>query len=66
MVNRLIESTNHPFFRILSEPSEQVINAYREALRIKGKYIFGVSYALLDLMEATPDFSSAVIIETGE
>ena len=41
---------------------------HREALSDKRKVvIFGVSYALLDLAEATPDFPSAVIIiiETG-
>lgn len=66
MVDQLIQSTKNPLSGFYLHHPEQVISAYQKASSLnKQVVIFGVSYALLDLAEAAPDFSSAIIIETG-
>jgi hypothetical protein len=66
MVNELMRQTGSELSGFLLDNATEVSNRYRSALMLGKKIvIFGVSYALLDLAEASTDLSKATIIETG-
>ena len=66
MVDHLIKRTDNSLSGFVLNDLGKLIERYKEA-NDQGKQvvIFGVSYALLDLCELTPDLSNAIIIETG-
>lgn len=66
MVDHLIQLTGSPLSGFMLNDLNEVKNAYDKAI-LTGKkvFVFGVSYALLDLAESGTDFSQATIIETG-
>ena len=66
MVDHLIRKTEHELSGFFLNDLEGLITAYKQAVATGKKVvIFGVSYALLDLAELSPDLSKATIIETG-
>lgn len=66
MVEQLIQLSKNELSGFYLENATELIEQYHKAL-LKGKnvVIFGVSYALLDLIELQPNLSKATIIETG-
>jgi hypothetical protein len=66
MVNKLVKITNNDLSGFVLGQTEDVVRAYNEAIA-KGKEVvlFGVSYALLDLIEQGISLPKAKIIETG-
>jgi len=66
MVDHLIKRTNSELSGFFLENHNDLISNYNEAIESgKSVVIFGVSYALLDLAELSPNLSKATIIETG-
>ncbi len=66
MVDHLIQCTNSILSGFFLDNHQALIDRYASAIASgKQVIIFGVSYALLDLMELHPDLSQAIIIETG-
>ncbi|GAB5419356.1 MAG: acyltransferase [Crocinitomicaceae bacterium] len=66
MVDHLIKMTNSELSGFFLDNHQAIIDRYTTALATgKQVIIFGVSYALLDLMKLHPDLSQAIIIETG-
>ena len=66
MVDKLIQLSNNSLSNFYLNDLNKMIETYQLAINSGKKVvIFGVSYALLDLAELTPDFSKATIIETG-
>ena len=66
MVNDLINRTKNELSGFLLNDFDEIRERYNSAV-VTGKkvVIFGVSYALLDLVEQGFDLSKAIIIETG-
>lgn len=66
MVDHLIKTSDSPLSGFVLKDLDELIQRYNSAIALnKQVVIFGVSYALLDLCELTPDLSKAIIIETG-
>ncbi|XOV69150.1 MAG: acyl transferase [Fluviicola sp.] len=66
MVDELIQDTASEQSGFLLNEYDEIVDRYRKALNSnKQVVIFGVSYALLDLAERSPDLAKAIIIETG-
>ena len=66
MVDYLVKQTQHPLSGFYLD-DEGTLPGIIERARETGRKIvlFGVSYALLDLAQKTPDLSDVLIIETG-
>jgi hypothetical protein len=66
MIEHLIEQTKNDLSGFYLHAFEDLILSYEKAVS-SGKQVvlFGVSFALLDLAELSPDLSKAIIIETG-
>jgi phenylacetate-coenzyme A ligase PaaK-like adenylate-forming protein len=66
MVDKLVKATRSEYSGFFLNNYQELIDKSKEALELKKKVvIFGVSYALLDLVELQPNLSKATIIETG-
>ncbi|WP_300664519.1 acyl transferase [Fluviicola sp.] len=66
MVDKLIAKTNHALSGYYLDSSENLLKAIAEGRKTGKKLVlFGVSYALLDLAELTPDLHDVTVIETG-
>lgn len=66
MVDQLIKTTHNPLSGFFLHNHEELIERYHQALQSgKNVVIFGVSYALLDLVALQPNLSKATIVETG-
>ena len=66
MVDHLIKISNDSRSQFILNDLDQIASIYQDALKSGKKVvIFGVSYALLDLAEKSPNLSEAIIIETG-
>lgn len=66
MVDALIQQTNNPLSGFLLDDLSTLVERYQQAVQTgKQVVIFGVSYALLDLCERTPNLEKAIIVETG-
>lgn len=66
MVDQLIQKSNSALSGYYLSHVEEVLSVYNEA-RAAGKkpFLFGVSYALLDLAQAACQLPEALILETG-
>lgn len=66
MVDQLIQKSNSSLSGYYLSKVEEVNNAYQLALaQGKKPFIFGVSYALLDLAETKVQLSQGLVLETG-
>ncbi|MEN9742432.1 MAG: hypothetical protein RLZZ65_237 [Bacteroidota bacterium] len=66
MVDGLIKASKQALSGYYLAELNQVAEVYQEALQAgKQPFVFGVSYALLDLAELGLDLSDAIILETG-
>lgn len=66
MVDQLIQKSNSSLSGYYLSKVEEVNNAYQLALaQGKKPFIFGVSYALLDLAETGVQLSQGLVLETG-
>lgn len=66
MVDQLIQKSNSSLSGYYLSKVEEVNNAYQLALaQGKKPFIFGVSYALLDLAETKVQLSEGLVLETG-
>ena len=66
MVDQLIQTSNSPLSGYYLGQVKEVAFIYEQALALgKKPFVFGVSYALLDLMEAGCKLPQAYILETG-
>lgn len=66
MVNDLIHRTENNLSSFILDQPKLLLQRYNEAIKDGHEVvIFGVSYALLDLISCNPDLSEAIIIETG-
>ena len=66
MVKKLIELSQSQLSGFYLDNRSELVEQYNVALHAGKKVvIFGVSYALLDLIDLQPDLSDATIIETG-
>ncbi len=66
MVDHLIKRTQNGLSGFFLNNLIELVDRYQRAInQNKQVIIFGVSYALLDLIELKPDLSKAIIVETG-
>jgi hypothetical protein len=66
MVDHLIKGTNNELSGFFLENHDELLHKYELALKQnKEVVLFGVSYALLDLIDKHPSLSEAIVIETG-
>ena len=66
MVDQLIQKSNSALSGYYLSQVEEVLSVYNQARAVgKKPFIFGVSYALLDLAEAGSQLPEALILETG-
>jgi hypothetical protein len=66
MVDNLIKRTNSKLSGFFLDNHQELVDRYTAAIQSGKKVvIFGVSYALLDLIQLKPNLSQAIIIETG-
>ena len=66
MVDKLIKASDHELSGYYLANLTEVANTYEKALQAgKIPFVFGVSYALLDLAEQGLSLSEAIILETG-
>ena len=66
MVDQLIQKSCSPLSGYYLSQVQEVARIYQQALDLgKKPFVFGVSYALLDLMESGSKLSQALILETG-
>ena len=66
MVDQLIQKSNSALSGYYLSQVEEVLSVYNKARAVgKKPFIFGVSYALLDLAEAGSQLPEALILETG-
>ncbi|MFM8595703.1 MAG: acyl transferase [Flavobacteriales bacterium] len=66
MVDQLIKASNQPLSGYYLADLKEVEQIYQQALNAgKIPFVFGVSYALLDLAELGLQLSEAIVLETG-